>query len=102
MLSTLNTRYKFLFFAPLPPPITGQALAVDLLHKHISKCAEVTFINTSKGDLQNSYRFMFRLKGVVLTIWKIYRTAKSHDLIYYNISQSIFGNIKDRNCDISS
>lgn len=85
---------RLLFLGPLPPPVTGQALAHQALVEGLPD-TEVEVIDTAKRHLAQGFtslRHAFRLLGVA---WRARRLAPRADTIYMGISQSIPGNLKD-------
>lgn len=84
---------KILFIAPLPQPITGHSLASQvLLDSMIHNNCDIKIINLSKkkGDT-----FLTRILSILKFYINIYKHNKSVDLIYFTISESILGNLKD-------
>jgi glycosyltransferase involved in cell wall biosynthesis len=82
-----------LIIASVPPPITGQniataALVEDLSERHIG----VTLINTRKLPGVSN---ISRVLEVVSFIWRGWREARNHDLVYLTTSESVMGNCKD-------
>jgi glycosyltransferase involved in cell wall biosynthesis len=86
---------KILFIAPIPPPITGQSLAVQVFREAAAQVHEVTLINLAK----NSFNAGLSSIGRVLSIFKIwvtvFRKHKVADRIYFTTSESVLGSLKD-------
>lgn len=85
-----------LFIAPIPPPISGHSLASHVLLKDIEKRNKIFLINLSK-DVNNSRRFkgVNRVFTVISFYYKIYKWNSKSDIIYFTISESFLGNLKD-------
>lgn len=86
---------KVLFIAPLPPPITGQALASEVLLDGLRKNFEVDVVNFNKGSFNQGINSIKRIWDVFLILIRIKIKSRKSDLIYLTISQSVAGNIKD-------
>lgn len=86
---------KILFVAPIPPPVTGNSLAVKILHDEIAKNNEVELVNFNKYNLKSGFNSLGRLKQIVIILKKIFLKKDHSDIIYFTISQSIAGNFKD-------
>jgi glycosyltransferase involved in cell wall biosynthesis len=86
---------KVLFIAPLPEPVTGQSLACRVFFDELRKHHDVELVNLSKRGFQqgvDSISRIFQIFRIVFSVWKI---AKAADAIYFTISESAAGNIKD-------
>jgi len=86
---------KILFIGPLPPPVTGQSIACDLLLNSLNGNAGVTLVNLSKNSLKSGLTTDMRAIEVANIVWQIWRKQSSAEVIYFNVSQSVFGVIKD-------
>lgn len=86
---------QILFIAPLPPPITGHALAANTFYDEISKLYNVNLVNLSKDGLINGVSSTKRLFQVVKILSQVKRSIQNSDIIYFTISESLAGNIKD-------
>lgn len=84
-----------LFIAPLPPPVTGHSLAAKIFLSELKKTNKVEIINLSKTSLKQGLNSFSRIIQVVGIINKVWRKKKYVDLIYFTISESFAGNIKD-------
>jgi glycosyltransferase involved in cell wall biosynthesis len=85
-----------LVIAPLPPPITGQALAVQSLVNELSVAA--TSVNTSRAIARTSGHALGPLmRGLTVArlLPSVAKRVSSSDVIYFNVSQSPGGNLKD-------
>ncbi len=86
---------NILFIAPLPPPITGHSLAAKVFLDELAKDHKVEVIDFRKESLKggmNTFKRIFEIVAVLKNIW---RKEKNADIIYFTISQSFAGNIKD-------
>lgn len=86
---------KILVIAPLPPPVTGQSLAVQILVESLHCTGDIAVIDTTKKGFKQGIGSMGRLKdifGILMAVWRVRDTAA---VIYFNVSQSIAGNLKD-------
>ena len=88
-------RSKLLIIAPLPPPLTGQSIAVELLIKNIGAHTSTFVVDTSKSDFHQGASSLLRLCQVVKLLVKVLSKIGSSDKIYFNCSQSIAGNLRD-------
>ena len=86
---------RILFIAPLPPPITGQSLASKILLNELEKCHYAEVVNLNKETFKQGVHSFDRIIQVI-KIWRqILLKQKAVDVIYFTISQSIAGNIRD-------
>ena len=86
---------KILFIAPLPPPVTGQSLACKVLSDELIKNNTVDFVNLSKSGFKQGINSINRILEVLAIVLNVWRREKRADIIYFTISESIAGNIKD-------
>lgn len=84
-----------LFVAPLPPPLTGQSIAVARLYEHIKASADVYMCDMSKTSFVSGVASMQRLIFVVKSLFRISSFARKVDKIYFNCAQSVAGNLRD-------
>lgn len=85
---------RILFIAPFPPPVTGQSLAVEVIYNELIKNNEIEIVNLSKDSFNAGISSIKR----VWQIFKIFaevRRKKKVDLIYFTVSESFSGNLKD-------
>jgi len=80
---------------PLPPPITGQAIACDALLSELRKKHTVEIVNFSKGTLRQGISSFGRVVNVLKMLSDLRSKISNADMIYLTVSQSISGNIKD-------
>lgn len=86
---------KILFIAPLPPPVTGQSLATRVFFDELIKFHQVDVINLSKESFEQGVNSFERIIQVVMILKEVLRKKKGVDMIYFTISESFAGNIKD-------
>lgn len=87
---------KILFIAPIPPPTNGQSLASEVLYKKVKLNNKVALVDMAKKkrptniwhQIQRSYEVMNFFIQVLLK-------KRNAQLVYFTISESIAGNIKD-------
>lgn len=87
---------KVLFIAPLPPPTHGQSLASEVLLKRIRQNHEVRVVDMAKKKRPTNIFHHLRRALEVLTFFvKALVRKTGTDLIYFTISESVAGNLKD-------
>jgi len=86
---------SILFIGPLPEPVTGQSLACQVLHEALlgSHCVDV--INLSKPGFAHGVDSLSRIGAVFSFIWQAWRKSRSSETVYFTISESLVGNLKD-------
>lgn len=86
---------KYLFIAPFPPPVTGNSLAVEVLYNNLSQSNDVKRLNLSKSSMQNGFTSLKRVFEIFTIYYKLIFEVRKSDIIYFTISESIAGNLKD-------
>ena len=86
---------KILFIAPSPPPITGHSLASKVFLDELIKYHQVEVINLSKYSFKDGVDSFERMIRVVNIFQEVWRKKNDVDVIYFTISESFAGNIKD-------
>jgi glycosyltransferase involved in cell wall biosynthesis len=84
-----------LVVAPLPPPVTGQALALQAVVDDLATDCTVDVVDTMKGHYRHgltSLAHLFRMVGAAVTVW---RRVGRCDAVYMSPSQTVVGNLKD-------
>lgn len=84
---------RILFIATFPPPITGQSVVSKAFLDGIKNVHEVSIVNMSKSNV--SIGFTKRILEILSVIAGVIRNKNNVDLIYFTISESLLGNIKD-------
>jgi glycosyltransferase involved in cell wall biosynthesis len=91
----MNKKNDVLFIAPLTPPITGQYIISRDLLEVFKNNWKINPVDLSSGGLKNgsiSIRKIFVFIQNILTVFKFRKKSK---IIYFTISESFFGSIKD-------
>jgi glycosyltransferase involved in cell wall biosynthesis len=86
---------RILFIAPLPDPITGQSLACQVFHDDLVGRHELEVININKSSLRSGVGSLGRVAQVLGHALRAGWCARRSDRIYFTISESLAGNIKD-------
>lgn len=86
---------RILFIGTLPDPITGQSLACKVLLDGLVVSHEVRVINLNKEITPSGFLSLTRLMKLILISFNIWRWRKWPDVIYFTISESVVGNLKD-------
>lgn len=86
---------NILFIGPIPPPVTGQSLACKVLLDAIKISGSAEVVNLSKSEFKQGVSSLRRVVEVLVIAKKIFFAKSNKDLIYFTISESIFGNLKD-------
>lgn len=86
---------KILFIAPLPPPINGHSIASKVFGDDLKTSSEVVIVNLKKESLIQGVDSFKRLMEVLKIFYYTYKKKKGVDLVYFTISESLAGNIKD-------
>jgi glycosyltransferase involved in cell wall biosynthesis len=86
---------KILFIAPVPPPVSGQSLAAKVLLDNLSEKHQVEVINLNKESLKSGMNSLQRINEIVGILKKVIVKRRNKDLIYFTISESFAGNMKD-------
>ena len=86
---------KILYIAPLPPPVTGQSLASQILLDELVRDHQVEVVNLSKQGFKQGVDSLERVFQIFAIIWEVFRRNRGCDVIYLTISESVAGNLKD-------
>ena len=86
---------KILLIAPLPPPVTGHSLASQVLLDGLAGVHETAVVNLSVGSLNDGRVTVRRIREVGKILLAVWRKNRSADAIYFTISESRAGNLKD-------
>jgi len=84
-----------LFVAPLPEPVTGQAIACQVFLDELAKHHRVDVVNMSKREFTHGASYVSRFFEVGRIIFAAWRKRNSADVIYLTVSESYAGNAKD-------
>jgi len=88
---------KILFIAPLPAPVNGQSKAsYETLVAMRDKGFSVHVINSNRRQLKKSFfSEIIRFIDILNIYRKIFFSPKGVDIIYFSLSESFAGNLKD-------
>jgi glycosyltransferase involved in cell wall biosynthesis len=86
---------KVLVIAPLPPPITGNSLAVSVLLESLQDSFEFSTIDLSRPFNSGLWNRFKRIYKLLSTFRQVYYLKKNVDSIYFTVSESFMGNLKD-------
>jgi glycosyltransferase involved in cell wall biosynthesis len=86
---------RILLIVPLPPPVTGHSLASQVLLDGLTGVHETAVVNLSVGSLNDGRVTARRIREVVRVLLKVWRLKRATDAIYFTISESRAGNLKD-------
>ena len=86
---------KILFIAPLPPPITGHSFVSESLLDYLKQNDDVEIVNLSKENINQGSGGIKRIFQLLNIFLQIYKGKNNIDVIYFTISESLFGNLKD-------
>jgi glycosyltransferase involved in cell wall biosynthesis len=86
---------KILLIAPLPPPVTGHSLASQVLLDALAGVHDAAVVNLSIGSLNDGRVTVRRIREVGKVLLAVWRQRGSADAIYFTISESRAGNLKD-------
>jgi glycosyltransferase involved in cell wall biosynthesis len=84
-----------LFLGPLPPPVTGHALACQVLLEELRRGRNVDVVNLGRSGLRQGVDSLSRVVEVLRMLAQVRRKARRADLIYFTVSESFAGNLKD-------
>lgn len=87
---------KLLIIGPLPAEnyTTGQAAAVQLLYEAVQQTDKVALVNLTSRGADRGIRF-FRIIEAIQIAWSVWLKSWSVDRIYFTVSESLLGNLKD-------
>ena len=86
---------RILFLAPLPPPMTGHSLVSKVLLEHLGRLHEVISVDISVDSVSDGSITFARLLAVGHLLWEVVRRRRHSDCVYFTISESLAGNMKD-------
>jgi N-acetyl sugar amidotransferase len=86
---------KILFIAPLPPPITGHSLASKVFLDELIKYHQVKVIHLTKHSFKQGVDSFKRIIQILRILIEVWGNKNNVDVIYFTISESFSGNIKD-------
>lgn len=86
---------RILFIAPLPNPVTGQSLACQVFLEQLNQTHQVEVININKSSFKSGASSWGRVREALSFAWRAFRRSRQVDIIYFTISESVAGNLKD-------
>ena len=86
---------KILIIAPLPPPIHGQSLATQILVDYLKKNNDLEVVDTNKASHKEGFSGFGRVIDILHIYLQILKKKSTADIIYFQISESLGGNLKD-------
>ncbi|MDM8553313.1 glycosyltransferase family 4 protein [Desulfococcaceae bacterium HSG7] len=86
---------KILIIAPLPPPMSGNALPVKILYEELKKENDVEVINLNKTKRQPCVISFNRILQILIVLKEVWKKQKKQDVVYLTIAESFLGNIRD-------
>ena len=86
---------NILFIGPLPEPITGHSLACQVFLDELVKQNRVEVVNLTKRSFKQGISSLSRISEVLGMVWQIWKKKSACDVIYFTISESYAGNLKD-------
>lgn len=86
---------KILMVASFSPPTTGQSIASDAVFLLLQNKAKVERVNLSKPTFKAGLDSLSRVLKVLMIFRDIYLKSRDVDVVYYTISQSLAGGLKD-------
>jgi glycosyltransferase involved in cell wall biosynthesis len=84
-----------LFLGPLPEPVTGHSLACRVLLDALESREPVDVVDLKKSDFRQGFSSFGRIGEVLGMVFKIAKRQRRAGLIYFTISESVAGNLKD-------
>jgi glycosyltransferase involved in cell wall biosynthesis len=86
---------KILYIAPIPPPVNGQSLASKVFLESIKERHCITIVNINKQRPKAFSDHLLRAFSILLTAFKVLWHSRKIDRIYFTISESRLGCMKD-------
>ena len=87
--------HHVLVVAPLPPPVTGQALALQAVVDDLVTDCPVDVVDTMKGHYRHGFTSLAHAYRMARAAVSIRRLVGRSDAVYMSPSQSVVGNVKD-------
>ena len=84
-----------LLIVPLPPPVTGHSLLSQVLVDGLRPVHDTAVVNLSLGSLNDGRITARRIREVGKVLVAVWREKRWADVIYFTISESRAGNLKD-------
>jgi glycosyltransferase involved in cell wall biosynthesis len=87
--------HRVLVVAPLPPPVTGQALAVKAVVDDLVTDCTVDVVDTMKGHYRHGFTSLTHGLRMLEAATTVRRQVGGSDAVYMSPSQTVVGNVKD-------
>jgi len=84
-----------LFLGPLPDPVTGHSLACQVFYDELVRHQRVEVVNLNKSEFKQGISSLGRIFEVLGMVGRIWRRRHACEAIYFTISESLAGNLKD-------
>jgi glycosyltransferase involved in cell wall biosynthesis len=91
----VTSKPRLLFLGPLPEPTTGQSLACKVLLDGLRNDYDVDVVDLNKKTFKQGVSSFGRIGEVISMIARAARKQRDVDLIYFTISESFAGLVKD-------
>lgn len=91
----MTIKPQLLFVGPLPEPTTGHSLACKVLLDALMDEYHVDVVDLNKSDFKQGISSLERIAQVLSIAARVARKQRSADVIYFTISESFAGNLKD-------
>lgn len=89
------TKNHILFIIPLPPPVSGAAIAAETVTNYMKKHHDIKVINYERGNLiSGKFSFKQLFKIIILGI-KIAINRRRVNSVYMIVSSTFLGNLRD-------
>lgn len=87
---------RALVIAPMPPPLTGQSLACEVLVDGLrALTVDVVILNTNKSALHSGSASASRVRELGAMLYRLWKDRTAYDMVYFTPAESLFGNLKD-------
>lgn len=86
---------QILFIAPLPPPTSGHSIVSKKLYEYLSNKKKVQLVNLSHNSNSKGNFSFKRSLSILIVLLKVIIHSNKSESIYFTISESFLGNIKD-------
>ena len=91
----MGDRKSILCIVPLPTPITGAAIASETIVNYLKQSYDVVVIPYQRGNLISGKFSIRQLLKIIVLGMKLNYIKKDFDAIYFVISSTFWGNMRD-------
>ena len=91
----MGDRKSILCIVPLPTPITGAAIASETIVNYLKQSYDVVVIPYQRGNLISGKFSIRQLLKIIILGMKLNYIKKDFDAIYFVISSTFWGNMRD-------